>query len=208
MSLQSPPPKRQSRLWLLITAGLVVVVAAVVATGFFIVRAHGTSGVSDLTSGQLQPSDLPMKYTNQNVQIYPNYVKQMVLSGSISFHCNRPPSLIPVTWSQGMIRAIYDDAKHFMLQCGWLLKTEDDARTAFQTSQAADRRLSGYTPLASKVGDESYALTNTLPSSTTYYLVFRHTNAVMGLVSTSGATADLTPDQFLQLGQTANSRLK
>jgi hypothetical protein len=208
MSLQSPPPKPQSRLWLLIAGGLVAVLAAVVGAGFFIVSSRGTSGVSDLRSGQLQPSDLPMKFRNQNVQIYPNYVKQMVLNGSTSFRCNRPPSLIPVTWTQGMIRALYNDDKHFMLQCGWLLKTEDDARTAFQTSQSADRRLSGYTPLASKVGDESYALTNTLPSSTTYYLVFRHTNAVMGLVSTSGATADLTPDQFLQLGQTANSRLK
>jgi len=164
--------------------------------------------VSDLTSGQLQPGDLPMTYKNQNVQIYPNYVKQMVLSGSTPFHCARPPSVIPVTWTQGMIRALYNDAKHFMVQCGWLLKTEDDARTAFRTSQTADQRLIGYTPLASKVGDESYALTSALPSLTTYYLVFRHTNALMGLVSTSGTPADLTPDQLLQLGQTVNSRLK
>jgi hypothetical protein len=208
MSFRSPPPKSRTRLWLLVAVGLVVAAAAVAATGFFIVGARGTSQVSDLTTGKLQPGDLPMRYRNQNARIYPAYVTQMVLNGSTPFHCNRPPSLIPVIWSQGMIRVIYNDANHFILQCGWLLKSENDARTAFQTSQRADQGLKGYTPLASTVGSESYALTSTLPSSTTYYLVFRHMNALMGVVATSGVPADLTPDQFLQLGAIANSRLK
>jgi hypothetical protein len=170
-----------------------------------------SSGIGDLSTAALHRDDVPPGYTKRGYKLFNTYAKVMLLKGAPP-QANCPAgSVTASTWQQGMIVVFSRGPLHFILECGWLLKSDSDAHTAYHADAQRGERNSPvrFKPLsASQIGAESTALRTAVPGVTAYGILFRRQNAVIGIDYIDLGTPDLSSARFLSLAKSVNARLK